>query len=92
MCMRELLRTDKNWKYFLTPASTELPLMTMEETVRTLRKNGKDILEVYPIPDVDLYRLDEHPQPMRLSFPRVFKYEVLILEFCIGLDPTSTTY
>ena len=65
ICMRQLLKLDREWKYFLNPASTEMPLMTIEETVNVLMANGKDILEVYPIPEQDFHRFDEIPLAMR---------------------------
>ena len=55
MCMRELLRTDKHWKYFLNPAATELPLITIEQMERLFRESGEDWVEVWKI-----HKLDEH--------------------------------
>ena len=41
--MRELLERDKEWKFFMNPAASELPLMPVgdiEELVREIERGG----------------------------------------------------
>jgi hypothetical protein len=38
MCLRELKRTDEKWKYFLSTAGSEMPLMSIGEMEFKLRK------------------------------------------------------
>lgn len=39
-CMRELLRFDKKWKYFINVAPLEFPLKTNRELVKILKLYG----------------------------------------------------
>ena len=65
MCMRELLRRDADWRYFLNPAASELPLVTVEEMENTLRHIGGSIVESYPLPKGNMHRLRDHPVTWR---------------------------
>ena len=65
MCMRELLRRDAKWKYFMNPAASELPLVTVDEMENTLRAIGGNIVESYPFPKSNMHRLRDHPVPWR---------------------------
>lgn len=71
MCMRELLRRDARWKYFLNPAASELPLVTVEEMEDTLAHmamaggGGSSVVESYPFPKSNMHRLRDHPLPWR---------------------------
>ena len=67
MCMRELLKRDAAWKYFLNPAASELPLVTVEEMESTLKTIGKSIVESYTFPPGNNHRLHDHPLPWRFG-------------------------
>ena len=67
MCMRELLKRDADWKYFLNPAASELPLVTVEEMENTLKNVGKSIVESYTFPTGNQHRLRDHPIPWRFG-------------------------
>ena len=65
MCLRELLKRDAKWKYYMNPAASELPLVTVEEMENTLRSIGDNIAESYTFPPGNVNRLQEHPLPWR---------------------------
>ena len=65
MCLRELLKRDARWKYYMNPAASELPLVTVEEMENTLRSIGDNIAESYTFPPGNVNRLQEHPIPWR---------------------------
>ena len=67
MCMRELLRRDARWRYFLNPAASELPLVTVEEMEDTLAhmEDMGSVVESYPFPNSNMHRLRDHPLPWR---------------------------
>ena len=65
MCLRELLKRDAKWKYYMNPAASELPLVTVEEMESTLRSIGDNIAESYTFPPGNVNRLQEHPLPWR---------------------------
>ena len=60
MCMRELLRRDARWRYFLNPAASELPLVTVEEMEATLAGMGG-----LSVVESNMHRLRDHPLPWR---------------------------
>ena len=61
MCLRELLRRDASWKYYVNPAASELPLVTVEDMENTLRSIGDNIAESYTFPPGNVNRLKDHP-------------------------------
>jgi hypothetical protein len=65
MCMREMLRRDKKWKFFLGPAATEMPLVTIDEMEERLRSIGKSVIEAYNVPTADHYRFITEPIAIR---------------------------
>ena len=40
ICMRELLERDKEWKFFMNPAASELPLMPVGDIEELVRERG----------------------------------------------------
>jgi hypothetical protein len=65
MCMREMLSRDKKWKFFLGPAATEMPLVTIEEMGERLRSIGKSVVEAYNVPRADHNRFKTVPMLFR---------------------------
>ena len=76
MCMRELLRRDAKWKYFMNPAASELPLVTVDEMENTLRAIGGNIVESYPFPKSNMHRLRDDPVSWRIGANQVRQYRV----------------
>ena len=67
------MKRDADWKYFLNPAASELPLVTVEEMEDTLRNIGDSIVESYPFPKSNMHRLRDHPVPWRIGSNQVGK-------------------
>jgi hypothetical protein len=65
MCMREMLKREQKWKFFLGPAATEMPLVTIEEMEEKLKGIGKSVVEAYNVPVFDLKRFNLVPMPFR---------------------------
>ena len=76
MCMRELLKRDADWKYFMNPAASELPLVTVEEMEETLRNIGGSIVESYKFPPSNMHRLRDDPVSWRIGANQVRQYRV----------------
>ena len=96
MCMRELLRRDAHWKYFLNPAASELPLVTVEEMEDTLAhmamaEGGGSVVESYPFPKSNMHRLRDHPLPWRTG-PDQYDLKVEVKERVAEDPPYGLVY
>ena len=47
LCIRELLKRNAEWKFYMNHASSELPLITVEEMETFLRSRNRSIIDSY---------------------------------------------
>ena len=47
ICIRELLERDSNWRFYMNHASSELPLIPVEEMDKFLRSLKRSVIDSY---------------------------------------------
>eukprot|EP00095_Tigriopus_kingsejongensis_P001394 maker-scaffold205_size259573-snap-gene-1.44 protein:Tk01394 transcript:maker-scaffold205_size259573-snap-gene-1.44-mRNA-1 annotation:"beta- -galactosyl-o-glycosyl-glycoprotein beta- -n-acetylglucosaminyltransferase isoform x2" len=58
-CMRALRQADSQWKTYINPAATELPLHPLGQIRRTLRLSNDSIVDSDPVPQANMLRFDQ---------------------------------